>query len=124
MRCGLVSDAEVDFTNMERHALTWSIGEPADDTAVFRARLIVARSWHRSPEGNLLTVVGIILLVFFGYYVSLILHPMARCTRCHGKPRSKGAVFSYAHRTCSRCAGTGQEPRLGRKLFHMDRDKS
>jgi hypothetical protein len=119
-----VPDAEVDVTNLERHALTWFIGEPADDTAVFQARLLVARSWHENPEDNLLTVVGIVLLVFVGYYVSLILHPMAKCMRCRGKPRSKGAIFSYAHRTCSRCAGTGQEPRLGRKLFHMDRDKS
>jgi hypothetical protein len=117
-----VPDADVDVTNRERHALTWFIGEPADDTAVFQAQLFVAR--HENPEDNLLTVVGIVLLVFVGYYVSLILHPMAKCMRCRGKPRSKGAIFGYAHRTCSRCAGTGQEPRLGRKLFHMDRDKS
>jgi len=69
----------------------------------------------------LLWGIGIVLLFFVGYYVSLILHPYARCRRCGGKPRKQGGIFTYSHRVCPRCAGTGQEPRLGRKWFKMDK---
>ena len=69
------------------------------------------------------TVVIIVLVVGVGYYLSLLLHPWARCSRCRGKPRKQGAIFSYSHRVCPRCQGTGQERRLGRRLFRMDKDE-
>ena len=65
--------------------------------------------------------IGIVLLILLGYYVSLIINPYAKCSRCHGKPRTQAWVFGYAHRMCTRCQGTGQEPRWGRKLFKMDK---
>ena len=68
-----------------------------------------------------LVIFAIVAISFFAYFVSLLINPYAKCTRCHGKPRKQGMFFGYAHRVCPRCDGTGQELRLGRKLFKMDR---
>ena len=57
------------------------------------------------------------LIIFGGYVISLMLNPWVKCSKCHGKPKSQGWFYSYAHHICSKCGGSGQQPRLGRRLF-------
>jgi len=71
-----------------------------------------------------LAVLVLVVIVIGGYYLSLVFNPMVKCSKCHGKPRPQGWVFSYAHHVCPKCDGTGQQVRLGRKLLRMERDKS
>jgi DnaJ-class molecular chaperone len=61
-----------------------------------------------------------ILLVFImivGYVGSLWINPWVKCSRCNGKPRRKGLIFSYALHLCSKCKGTGRQLRLGRRFI-------
>ena len=53
------------------------------------------------------------------YYVSLTRNPWEECSKCHGKPRTQGWLFTRAHRVCPKCQGTGQQLRLGRRVFGM-----
>lgn len=53
------------------------------------------------------------------YYVSLRLNPYVDCSKCHGQPRPRAWFFGYAHHVCSKCQGTGQQLRFGRRLFGM-----
>ena len=87
---------------------------PTGEAAALAASSLV-RSKEQGPP--LETLVLVIALLIGGYVLSLFLHPWTTCTRCRGKPRSQGAVFSYSHRVCSKCKGTGQQPRLGTKLL-------
>lgn len=61
----------------------------------------------------------LILLLGFGapYYVSLVRNPWVTCSKCKGRPRLQGWFFSHAHHVCPKCNGTGQQLRLGNKLF-------
>jgi hypothetical protein len=62
----------------------------------------------------------LILMALIGvYYLSLVRHPYVMCSKCHGQPKLKGGLLRYAHHTCPVCKGSGQELRLGRKLFNM-----
>ena len=69
------------------------------------------------PTGMMLVVA---LAAFALYVVSLSLHPNAKCNRCKGAGRHRGAVFSYAQRPCSSCKGRGVHPRLGRKVLFKE----
>ena len=60
------------------------------------------------------------IAAFALYVVSLSLHPNAKCNRCKGAGRHRGAVFSYAQRPCSSCKGRGVHPRLGRKVLFKE----
>ena len=62
-------------------------------------------------------MVVLAVAAFALYVVSLSLHPNAKCNRCKGAGRHRGALFSYAQRPCNSCKGRGVHPRLGRKLF-------
>lgn len=70
-----------------------------------------------------LEALAVILILIGGiggaYYLSLSRNPWAVCSKCHGKPRTQGWVFSRAHRICPKCQGTGQQLRLGRRVFGM-----
>ena len=55
--------------------------------------------------------------VVLGYVGSLRINPWVKCSRCGGKPQSKGKIFGYAHHFCPKCKGTGQQLRLGRRLI-------
>lgn len=70
-----------------------------------------------------LGLVLVVSLISVGYYYSLKLNPWVVCKKCHGTPRLKGLVFKHAQRICPRCGGTGQELRLGRRLFGMGRPR-
>ena len=59
-----------------------------------------------------------ILLIGLGVYiVSLYLNPFVDCSRCKGKPKQKGWMFSYAKHVCDKCGGSGLQMRLGRRFL-------
>jgi DnaJ-class molecular chaperone len=63
-------------------------------------------------------LVIIALLVGFGYFISLRIHPLRRCSLCKGSPgRHSGGFYTYAFRRCRACGGTGRKDRLGTKIF-------
>lgn len=65
-----------------------------------------------------MTAVIVILVIVIGAYVlTLKFNPWVICTRCKNKPKIKGWVFNYAHHTCPKCQGTGQQLRFGRRLL-------
>jgi hypothetical protein len=63
-------------------------------------------------------LVLIVLIVGGGYFISLRLHPLRRCSVCRGTPgRHHGSIYTYAHRPCRACGGKGRKDRLGTKIF-------
>ena len=66
-----------------------------------------------------LFALGVAVLVT--YVVSLMFNPWVKCSKCHGKPKKQGFLFSYAHNICDKCGGSGQQVRFGRRLFNMGR---
>ena len=67
-----------------------------------------------TSDSTLFVVVGLAILV---YVVSLWINPWVKCSRCGGKPRHKGLIFTYAHHMCPKCKGTGRQLRLGRRVI-------
>jgi len=65
--------------------------------------------------------VPVLVVAVFGisYYISLLLNPWVKCSKCHGEARPRGWFFGYAHHFCPKCNGTGHQLRFGRKLFGM-----
>lgn len=63
------------------------------------------------------TILLLGLLAVAGYYISLRIHPLARCRWCRGTGRHYGAVYSYAHRRCRHCGGDGRKRRLGARML-------
>lgn len=64
------------------------------------------------------TVWIIALVAGVGYVISLVVHPYATCRACKRTPgRHHGAIFTYAHRKCTKCGGSGRQLRLGARLF-------
>jgi hypothetical protein len=51
------------------------------------------------------------------YWLSLRLHPYARCGACKGAGRARGMIFTHSFGMCRRCEGTGRKLRLGVRLF-------
>jgi DnaJ-class molecular chaperone len=41
-----------------------------------------------------------------------------QCEACKGKGRHQGSVFTYAHRQCHKCSGTGRKQRLGAQMLN------
>jgi hypothetical protein len=71
------------------------------------------------PQGD---VMELFLLLFIGiitYLVSLRLNPWVKCSKCQGKPKQQGWTYRYAHHSCDKCGGKGQQVRFGRKLLGM-----
>jgi len=65
-----------------------------------------------------MSILIILIIVFIvGYYLSLRAHPYTKCRLCNGRGRHFGTVYTYAHRRCSKCGGTGRKDRLGVRLF-------
>lgn len=92
-----------------------SDGKPVAAAAVFAAVLMII---HGRPTGD--TVLELLLIVGLGvgfYVLSLKLNPYVRCSRCKNSPKRKAWAFSYAHHTCPKCQGTGQQLRFGRRLL-------
>jgi DnaJ-class molecular chaperone len=61
----------------------------------------------------------IILIIFAvaGYFISLRIHPLAKCRLCKGTGRHIGGMYTYAQRRCRKCGGSGRVDRLGVRLF-------
>jgi DnaJ-class molecular chaperone len=64
-----------------------------------------------------MAILGLVGLVFAVYLGSLSINPWVKCSRCRGKQRLRGWIFSNAHRNCPKCKGTGRQERWGRKVF-------
>jgi DnaJ-class molecular chaperone len=62
-------------------------------------------------------IVLVLILIGGGYILSLYINPYVTCSKCHGKPKSQGWVFNYSHHICSKCQGTGQQPRWGTRFL-------
>lgn len=58
------------------------------------------------------------IIVVIGYYLSLRVHPYAKCRLCNGNGRHFGTVYTYAHRRCRKCGGTGRKDRFGVRLIN------
>lgn len=52
------------------------------------------------------------------YVVSLQLHPRSICRGCGGTGRHRGAMFWWADRSCTVCAGGSRHRRRGVQVFH------
>ena len=87
-------------------------GQAADGNSTF-ADIAAALG----PTGMLVVLA---MAAFALYVVSLSLHPNAKCNRCKGAGRHRGALFSYAQRPCSSCKGRGVHPRLGRRVLFKE----
>jgi DnaJ-class molecular chaperone len=85
---------------------------PAAETSTSSTAADIASAL--GPTGMMLALA---LAAFAVYVVSLSLHPNAKCNRCKGAGRHRGAIFSYAQRPCNSCKGRGVHPRLGRKVL-------
>jgi DnaJ-class molecular chaperone len=76
---------------------------------------------RRGIDGSVLTLSILILIIIIiaavGYFVSLRIHPLAKCRLCNGTGRHYGGVYTYAHRRCRRCGGSGRKNRFGSRLF-------
>jgi DnaJ-class molecular chaperone len=59
----------------------------------------------------------IVIIVVVGYYVSLRVHPLAKCRLCNGTGRHFGSVYTNAQRRCRKCGGSGRLDRLGTRVF-------
>jgi DnaJ-class molecular chaperone len=57
------------------------------------------------------------IIVAAGYFISLRIHPLTTCKLCNGGGRHFGSVYTYAHRRCRKCGGSGRRDRLGVRLF-------
>ena len=71
-------------------------------------------------DGSVLTLVILILIIIVavvGYFVSLRIHPLAKCRLCNGTGRHSGSVYTYANRRCRRCGGSGRKDRFGTRFF-------
>ena len=62
-------------------------------------------------------IILIIIVAVAGYFISLRIHPLAKCGQCKGTGRHNGSVYTYAHRRCRKCGGTGRKNRFGTRLF-------
>lgn len=65
----------------------------------------------------MIVLIGIIIVAAIGYFVSLRLHPLTRCSACNGGSRHFGSIYTGAFRRCRKCGGTGRQDRLGTRLF-------
>jgi DnaJ-class molecular chaperone len=59
----------------------------------------------------------IVIVAAVGYYVSLQIHPFAKCRVCNGTGRHNGDIYTYAHRRCRKCGGSGRKDRFGKRMF-------
>ena len=62
-------------------------------------------------------LIVIVLIAGAGYLISVRIHPLKRCPMCKSTGRHFGGVYTYAHRRCRACGGTGRKDRLGTKVF-------
>jgi hypothetical protein len=67
---------------------------------------------------NMSIILLIAVIIAFGYYLSLKIHPTTRCKRCFSGNRHYDLMYSERVRSaCPNCHGTGRQRRLGARLF-------
>ena len=64
---------------------------------------------------GIVIIIGI--LVVAGYWISLRVHPYAKCRVCKGSGRHFGSMYKNTLRRCRKCGGSGRQDRLGVRLF-------
>jgi len=64
---------------------------------------------------TIIILIGVIAAA--GYWISLRIHPLTKCKVCNGGGKHVGTVYTYAHRRCRKCGGSGRQDRLGVRLF-------
>jgi hypothetical protein len=57
------------------------------------------------------------VVIGLGYWISLRIHPEARCRTCNGTGRHWGSMYTRSLRGCRSCGGRGRKERLGVKLL-------
>ncbi len=62
-------------------------------------------------------LVLLIIIAAVGYYISLRIHPLTKCKVCNGGGRHFGSIYTYTHRRCRKCGGSGRQDRFGVRLF-------
>lgn len=67
-------------------------------------------------QGFVFWIIVVTNVIWWGYWLSLKLHPWRKCPACGGSNVHRGAVFTYATRGCKRCGGSGRQLRLGASL--------
>ena len=65
----------------------------------------------------MLTVVIVVVVLLFGYLVSLRIHPFRPCRMCRGTGRHRGSFYTRTHRPCRACGGNGRAERLGVRVL-------
>lgn len=74
-----------------------------------------------TPDGSAsAALLGLLLIVTFGYSLSCVLWPFKACRSCQGTGKLR-SPFIRAIRLCSACGGTGLRPRLGLKAWNAYR---
>ncbi len=84
-------------------------------TVVAGSVFIIA--WVAARTNLTIGVVTYLLVAGVSYVASLYLHPNTNCQACAGTAKHRGAVFTYSHRPCRRCGGTGRKMRWGYRTF-------
>ena len=64
-----------------------------------------------------MVILILIIIAVVGYFVSLRIHPLARCGLCKGTGRHSRSVYTHANRRCRRCGGSGRKDRFGNRFF-------
>src|ERR1700757_4109861 len=81
---------------------------------------IVAAPGHGKARIILAVVIFTVAVGFF-CSVSLTRHPRVVCRACGGTGRHQGAMFFWADRACTTCAGSPRHRRRGVQVFFPDR---
>jgi DnaJ-class molecular chaperone len=82
-------------------------------------RLALVNADGRGETVAEVELIVVLVLLMFGYLLSLKLNPWVRCSRCKNSPKIKGWLFGNAHHVCPKCEGSGQQLRLGRRLLRF-----
>ena len=96
--------------------LAWWSGKSAGNAAASATALVLFHS-RRTGDTVWAAILGLVGLVFAVYLGSVSLNPWVKCSRCQGKQRLRGWMFSNAHHNCPKCKGTGRQERWGHKVF-------
>jgi DnaJ-class molecular chaperone len=91
-------------------------GKSAGNAAASATALVLVHS-RRTGDTVWAATLGLVGLVFAVYLGSLSFNPWVKCSRCQGKQRLRGWMFSNAYHNCPKCKGTGRQERWGHKVF-------
>ncbi len=64
----------------------------------------------------IIVIIGVIAAL--GYYVSVKAHPLTKCRVFILNVRDFCYIYTYAHRRCRKCGGTGRKDRVGTRFVN------